>query len=334
MASVAISPGITTPSRALSKRRSIALGLLMTVAFAAISTYIIYRRDMRAAKSAALSGSTLVPTACGPIEYAVRGSGPPVLSLHGTGGGWDQGLFIARGLSERGFRVIAPSRNGYLRTPMPGNPSPQNEARTLACLLDALKIDRASVIAASAGATPALQLALRYPERVSSLVLLVPAVGGILPPDTGDLVSPVIMNVVLKSDFPYWAAMKVWPKAMLTIVATPSSLLPNLDDTSRRDMDEAIRLILPVTRRREGILYDANNQKAERPYPLERMTVPTMLISAADDLYGTLTNARAAAAAIPGAQLIELESGGHLLLGRDAEIWPRVADFMRMPSPR
>ena len=333
MTSVAASPVITTPSRALSKRRSIGLGVVLLLALAGGSTFAIYRRDMRAAKSAALSGSAVIPTACGPIEYAERGAGPPVLSIHGTGGGWDQGLFIARGLSERGFRVIAPSRNGYLRTPMPGNPSPQNEAKMLVCLLDVLKVDRASVIAASAGATPALQLGLQYPKRVSSLVLLVPAVGGILPPDTADLVSPVIMNVVLKSDFPYWAAMKVWPKAMLTIVATPSSLVPHLDDRSRRDMNEAIRMILPVTRRREGILYDANNQKSERPYPLERMTVPTMLISAADDLYGTLANARAAASAIPGAQLIEFASGGHLLLGRDAEIWPRVADFMRTPDP-
>ena len=299
------------------------------LALAGAATCVSYTRDILVARAAAESGSRILETTCGPVEYGERGSGAPVLSIHGTGGGWDQGLFIARGLTERGFRVIAPSRNGYLRTPMPEDSSPQAEAKMLACFLDALDLDRVSVIAASAGATPALQLALQYPERVSSLVLLVPAVGGILPHDTVDQVSPVIMNVVLGSDFPYWLAMKVWPGAMLRIVAVPSSLVPQLDASAKEDLRKAISMILPVTARRRGILYDANNQKSEEPYPLERMTVPSLLVSSADDLYGTLVNARAAANAIPGAKLLEFGSGGHLLLGRDAELWPAVAQFMR-----
>ena len=316
------------PSRA-SAFGPITLGFVALLLMAGMATYGFYRRDLGLAKRNALAGSTVLDTRCGPIEYAERGSGAPVLSLHGTGGGWDQGLFIGRGLIDRGFRVIAPSRYGYLRTPMPDNPSPEGEAQALACFLDALSLDRVSVIAASAGATPALQLAVQYPDRVSSLVLLVPAVGGIVPPDTLDRVSPFIMNVVLGSDFPYWAAMKIWPKAMLTIVAVPESLVPTLPDADRRELDEAIRTILPVTLRREGILYDANNQKTEQPYALERITVPTMLISAEDDLYATLPNARAAARAIPGARLLEFTSGGHLLLGRNAEIWPVVAEFVK-----
>jgi 2-hydroxy-6-oxonona-2,4-dienedioate hydrolase len=308
--------------------RAVAFGALAAVALAGAATCTAYRWDLQAARTAATSGSRIIQTECGPIEYAERGSGPAVLSIHGTGGGWDQGLFIARGLVDRGFRVVAPSRNGYLRTAMPYEPSPEAEAKMLTCLLDALDIDRAAVIAASAGATPALQLALKYPERVSSLVLLVPAVGGILPPDTADLVSPVIMNVVLKSDFPYWLAMRIWPRAMLTIVAVPPSLVPQLGDSAKADLHDAIDMILPVTWRRRGILYDANNQKSEQPYPLAEITVPTLLISSADDLYGTLANARAASAKIPGARLIEFRTGGHLLLGRDAEVWPAIDAFL------
>jgi 2-hydroxy-6-oxonona-2,4-dienedioate hydrolase len=116
---------------------------------------------------------------------------------------------------------------------------------------------------------------------------------------------------------------------MLRIVAVPASLVPKLDAPAQGDLHEAIRMILPVTARRRGILYDANNQKSEDPYPLEQMAVRALLVSSADDLYGTLANARGAAAAIPGARLLELGSGGHLLLGRDAEVWPAVAQFMR-----
>ncbi len=307
-----------------------------TALFALLSavTFSVYRRDLRAARAAALSGSAMLHTACGDVEYATKGSGPPVLSIHGTGGGWDQGQFIARGLVERGFQVIAPSRYGYLRTAMPEHATPQAEADLFACMLDALKIERVAVIAASAGATPALQFALRHPGRVSSLVLLVPAIGGISTPDSAPLVSPFIMNVVLGSDFPYWGAMRAWPRASLTVVAVPRSLVPTLSAVGRKTLDDAVRMILPVTLRRDGILYDAGNQTKEQPYPLERIRAPTLLVSAEDDLYKTLPNARAAAAKIPGARVIAFKRGGHLLLDQDPELWPAVAAFLQQARSR
>lgn len=318
------------PARAIGNlsRKSVGTAILGLAALLAAATYGFYHRDLNAARRSSLAGSTLVRTACGPTEYAVRGSGPPVLSIHGTGGGWDQGLFAARGLINQGYQVIAPSRFGYLRTPMPERPSPQAEADFFVCLLDALNLERVPVVAASAGATPAIQLALRYPERVTSLVLIVPAIGGIAGPDTVDGVSPFIMNVVLGSDFPFWAAMRAYPKATLAIVAVPGSLVPTLSPEGRDDLDGAIAGILPVSSRRRGILYDANNQKTEPRYPLESMTVPTLVVSAKDDLYRTLANARVAAARIPGARLIVFETGGHLLLDRGPELWPAIARFI------
>ena len=308
--------------------RALALSILLTVLLFGTATFGFYRRDLISARSSTRLGSTVLQTSCGSIEYAARGSGPPVLAIHGTGGGWDQGLFIGRGLIDRGYRVIAPSRYGYLRTPMPDNASPQTEADFMTCFLDAMKVDKAAVIAASAGASPALQLALQHPERVSSLILLVPAIGGISPPDTEALVSPFIMNVVLGSDFFYWAAMKAWPKASLTVVAVPESLVPTLAAEDKANLNQAISSIMPVTWRRKGILYDANNQSTEQPYALETITVPTLLVSAEDDLYQTLPNARVAASRIPGARLMQFATGGHLLLGHDEEIWPAVAAFI------
>lgn len=307
----------------------IALIAFTLVAILGAATYLAFRQDIRAARARALAGSSLLETRCGRIEYATAGAGPAVLSIHGTGGGWDQGLKMAEGLSERGFRVIAPSRYGYLRTPLPDHPSPASEADFLACFLDALGLQQVHVIAASAGAAPALQLALRHADRVSSLVLLVPAIGGILPTEPEAMVSPFIMNVVLGSDLPYWAAMKAKPSLTLRIVAVPESLVPTLSPDDRRHLDEMIATILPVSARRRGILYDAHTQSTAAPFPLVQITVPTLLASAEDDLYRTLPNARAAAAAIPRAQLLEFERGGHLLLGCDDQLWPVVAAFMR-----
>src|SRR5689334_8548498 len=61
-------------------------------------------------------GSDMAETARGPIDYAAVGDGPPVL-VHGAGGGFDQALDFGELPLQSGFRVIAPSRFGYLRRP-------------------------------------------------------------------------------------------------------------------------------------------------------------------------------------------------------------------------
>src|SRR5215204_3835630 len=88
------------------------------IAALGIATYF-YRADIQQARDRVSRGSQMAETPCGPIEYAVVGNGPPVLVVHGAGGGFDQGLDIGAPLVEQGFRVIAMSRFGYLRTPLP-----------------------------------------------------------------------------------------------------------------------------------------------------------------------------------------------------------------------
>jgi pimeloyl-ACP methyl ester carboxylesterase len=82
------------------------------------------------------------------------------------------------------------------------------------------------------------------------------------------------------------------------------------------------------------VLNEGNTQWTQTQYPLEKVTTPTLFISAADDLYQTLPVAQQAARTIPHAKLIEFSSGGHLLLGRDEEVWPAVADFLKNTDPK
>src|SRR5881296_398302 len=91
--------------------RSVVLGLPAAVlAGLILFTYLSYRNDMVAEEARVSSGSRVVDTPCGPIEYALIGRGAPVLLVHGAGGGFDQGLEFGRPLAERGFTVIAVSR--------------------------------------------------------------------------------------------------------------------------------------------------------------------------------------------------------------------------------
>jgi hypothetical protein len=77
-------------------------------------------------------------TRAGPLEYAVAGRGAPLMMIHGTGGGFDQGLLFAHGLREAGFQIVAPSRFGYLRSASPTTPRRPTRRMFLPSLLDHL----------------------------------------------------------------------------------------------------------------------------------------------------------------------------------------------------
>ena len=82
------------------------IGVLIAIATGSLIWIVVaYLRDIRAAHRRVSTGSAMVETLCGPIEYADRGKGPPVLVVHGAGGGFDQGLLLGRGLIDHGERV-------------------------------------------------------------------------------------------------------------------------------------------------------------------------------------------------------------------------------------
>src|SRR5262249_8924161 len=175
-------------------------------------------------------GSQIVQTPCGPIEYALAGDGPPVLVVHGAGGGYDQGLEIGEPLVNSGFRVIAMSRFGYLRTPLPGDASAEAQADAHACLLDALTISRAGVIGASAGAPSSMQFALRSHDRCSAMILMVPAAYAPRPGDAAPMQTPAgtefLFNTALKSDFLLWAAARLARSTVTrAILSTPPAVV-------------------------------------------------------------------------------------------------------------
>jgi pimeloyl-ACP methyl ester carboxylesterase len=67
--------------------------------------------------------------------------------------------------------------------------------------------------------------------------------------------------------------------------------------------------------REKGIWNDATISPVLPRFALERINVPTLLISAEDDLYRAYPSARYTAAHIPGAQFVGYPSVRHLLLG-------------------
>jgi len=111
-----------------------------------------------------------MPAANG-IFYAERGAGPPLLCVHGAGGTHRHWGGLLAGLAASA-RVIALDLPGHDRSAPPGRATLAAYAADLAALLDALGIERASVVGHSMGAAVALELAVAAPGRVVGLALV------------------------------------------------------------------------------------------------------------------------------------------------------------------
>lgn len=313
------------------------LALVLTLVGAALSIAWRFDRDMKQARTRAAEGSVLLQTRCGPIEYQEAGRGVPLLAVHGSGGGHDQGMAFAGNLAQHGIRVIAMSRFGYLRTPMPANASAAAQADAHVCLLDALGIGHAAVMGGSAGAPSALQMAIRHPDRVSALVLLVPlaykpATLASSAPPLPPWVESAMMQLI-GSDFLFWAASHALRDQVIkSVLATPPELLTTASAQERARLQAMLDGILPVSARAEGLRSDTAAGKHLAPAPLASIKAPTLVISARDDRYGTYASAQYTAGQIAGAKFISFDQGGHTWVGHDDEVRAQIVKLIVPPD--
>ena len=317
----------------ISRRAFLALGVATgAVVVGGGVAWSAYASAIAAARARVASGSTTIPTRHGVMEYALAGEGPPVLMIHGTGGGFDQGLGFARRLIAAGHKVIAPSRFGYLRSAFPADPSSENQADAFVDLLDAIGIDRIPVIGGSAGALSAMAFAIRHPDRCSGLVALVPASyapGRSLAPPPGAL-TEFIINRGLRYDFLFWFGLVTAESAMTgALLATDPALVAAASPEEQARAHAILWDILPVSARADGLLNDARLSGNPAPMPIESIRVPTLAISLEDDRFDTIAAARHIAAEVPGAKLITWPTGGHIWIGHDADVTAAIDAFLR-----
>lgn len=292
-----------------------------------------FRRAMRQARARiGAAASRLVETRHGALEYAEAGDGPPVLFLHGTGGGFDQGLHMGAPLVGLGYRVVAPSRFGYLRSAMPERPSAAAQAEALADLLDHLGLGRVAVAGGSAGAIPAIAFAIRHPARTAALVPIVPALyaPGRPPVEPWSPVVRRLAEAALGSDFIFWAAITAAPDTMTgPLLATDPALLHAAGPGEVARAREVLANILPISARTEGLLFDAGETGRTQALDFAAVRAPTLVISLEDDRFLTAESARHIAAGIAGARLVIYPDGGHIWAGREAELFGAIDAFLR-----
>lgn len=278
----------------------------------------------------------IAKTRYGDVEYAEYGEGPAVLALHGAMGGYDQSLLLARTAGGEGFRYIAVSRPGYLGTPLSSGRTPEAQANLCAALLDALNIESVLVMVVSGGGPCALNFALRYQERCRGLVLVSTCGQKV---DTPIPFSFKITKLMMRLP---GIAKTMEKKALENMDQMASRSIPD-PDMRKKTMDDPeagplFRALMASTcnRMNERISGTENDINITRTtdYPLEKITVPTLIVHGTEDsMVPYEQHAAPLAARIPGAELMKIDGGEHVaIFTHRKEVKERVMSFQQAHS--
>ena len=311
-------------------KRSILGSVVLALVITGGLIYRQYRADMSLAYQRVSSGGKIIETACGPIQYTEFGEGPPMLIVHGAGGGNDQGEYFAKVIGGN-YRWIAPSRFGFLGTPIPDGANSSLQADAYACLLDSLGIDRVGVIGVSMGGPSSLLFAKRYPQRIKSLTMI-SAASHAIPP------RPAILATIFKvflNDFIYWSMVKLSPSGLLVALGVPMDVQKHLSPRERAQLNIFLESIEPMGARRNGQLLEQRMSEYDAEQ-IRTIQVPTLVMHARDDTLISFEQGEFTARNIPGAQFIAMEKGGHLalMLNINAGARGRLREFLEQYNSR
>jgi len=289
------------------------LWFLFPVLGAAVAIAIWFGMDIRRAYARITGSSKVLSSPLGDIEFKRGGKGSPVLVVHGSGGGYDQGELIATAILDEGFEWIAPSRFGYLRSTFREGATFADQAEAYTHLLDSLGLHRVAVLAMSHGGPSALLFAVLYPERVSSLTLL--SCGVVSSSDASQSESNQkgdALTTIFKFEILYWLVRRFLRKRLMRLMGASESVIATLATKQRTLVDQVIDYMAPVAPRYAGVAFD--NKAAVPNERVAAICAPTLIVHAKDDSLQLFHNAEYAAAHIPEARLVSFDRGGHLLL--------------------
>jgi pimeloyl-ACP methyl ester carboxylesterase len=278
-----------------------------------VSASAAYIWDINRAYDRIHAKGTVISSPYGDIEYTEGSSGPPVLVIHGSGGGYDQGELMVQALLSERFHWIAPSRFGYLRSTFREGATFDDQAHAYAFLLDRLGVKKVAIVALSHGGPSALVFSVLHPERVSSLTLISAGVASSTKQDQakanqkGDM-----LMTIFEHDLLYWAITKVFRRQLMELMGANDAVIAGLTPAQRELVDQIIDFMNPVSPRSAGAAFD---NKAEMPNErISAIRAPTLIFHATDDTLQLYRNAEFAASTIPGARLVRFEKGGHLVI--------------------
>jgi len=249
------------------------------------------------------------------LYWEEHGSGPPVLLIMGLSFTHDMWFRILPTLRSR-CRVILFDNRGVGRSEVPSGPyTIAQMARDAAAVLDAAGASAAHVIGASMGGMIAQELALRFPERVRSLLLACTSHGGLL------------------AKWPRFVRPRgiKWGEAQRRERELAMAPLLYAKDTPIERIHEDLDIQCACNWSFQGFFSQFSGILMWTSYlRLPKIRVPTLVIHGDKDRLVPIENGRVVAARIPGAEFRLIPNAGHVLTTDQPELCKRLmVDFLR-----
>ncbi len=224
------------------------------------------------------------------IAVAIAGHGPLVLFLHGIGGNRNHWQHQLAFFSRQGFKAAAWDARGY-----GGSDDYEGALRfddfssDLKRVLDHVGVERAHLVGLSMGGRIARNFALQHPGRVLSLTLANTSPG-----------------------FDALSAEEVLRFVEERKQRSPESTSRILGSRARAGAHEALLASFHALRNDSYLKTLEASVAQDRAAPLEKLAVPTLVITGDEDRVYPLELTQRMARRIPGAKLVVLEACGHL----------------------
>jgi 3-oxoadipate enol-lactonase len=256
------------------------------------------------------------------MYYEMRGIGPCLLSVSGTGGDLRRSPNIFEMRIARYFEILAYDQRGLGQTSRPNIPYTMADyADDANALLDTVGWNRCLVMGISFGGMVAQEFALRYPHRVERLVLACTSSGG-----AGGASYPLheLANLTVEDYVRHVLQLSDTRRDAVWQAANPAQFQVLFDQTLgglRVGAEEAGRQIGA----RRQLEARARHDTYER---LPNLRMPVYICGGRYDGIATPANLEAMQKQIPGARL-ELFEGGHLCFIQDPRAFERIVAFLQ-----
>ena len=224
------------------------------------------------------------------LDVARRGSGPPLLMLHG-GGGPVAAMPFATRLAET-FEIIAPVHPGFAGTRIPDHFDCIDDLVYLYLdLLDELDLREVLLVGFSMGGWVAAEMATMTTERLSRVAL----------------VNSVGVKVGGRDDRDIADVFAVPGERLAEIMFHDPSMMPGFADMSEEQLE-----IIAANRMALGVYtWDPYMHNPKLPGRLHRVTIPAHFIWGASDGVVSVDYGRGFCGMIPGATMTVIEEAGH-----------------------
>jgi 3-oxoadipate enol-lactonase len=259
----------------------------------------------------------------GPIQlyYEIRGSGPRLFYISGTGGDLRRYPSIFDSPLAKNFEILAYDQRGLGQSDRPDIDYTMADYATDAeALLQRLGWASCAVFGVSFGGMVAQEFALRFPHRVSRLALACTSTGG-----EGGRSYP-LENLAGRS-------RRDWAEAVLSLSDTRRDAIWRtanvaLFETLVGQLLEALSVGAAEPGREMGARRQIDARRRHDTYArLPQLESPVLVCGGQFDGIAPANNLKALARQIAGAEL-EFFDGGHMFYLQDSRAFERIGEFL------